>query len=61
MQSQQQHRSTQIEGKLKISLHICKTVWYYENSNLYFAFRKVGWVTFLFRTSRLRLVASFGT
>jgi len=61
MQSQQQHRSTQVEGKLKISLHIYSAIRDYDASNLYFAFRKVWCLSLLFQTSCLLLVASFGT
>jgi hypothetical protein len=59
-QQQQQHLSTQVEGKLKISVHIYSTIRDYESSNLYFAFGKIWCVTLLFQTSRVLLVASFG-
>jgi len=50
MQSQQQHRSTQVEGKLKISFHTYSTIRDFVTINLYFAFGKVWCFSFLYQT-----------
>jgi hypothetical protein len=51
MQSQQQRRSTQVEGKLKTLLLIYSIIRDYDTSNLYFAFRKFWCLTLLFHSS----------
>lgn len=61
MLSQQQNRSTQIEGKLKIAFHIYSSIRNYGNSYVYFAFGKMVLHFCYFQTSCVLSVVSFGT